>query len=532
MRAPIRLLIILVLVTFPCFSVAVPIAAASDLEVQTQNGAVAGMLLGSMKAWEGIPYAAPPIGDLRWRPPAPVTPWAGVRDATQPGPPCIQLGFEEGTVGSEDCLYLNVFAPPTASPTSGLAVMVHLHPGSNTFGEPYMEASAFVARDVIVVTIAYRLGVFGFVGHPALSAEGGGSSGEYGVLDQLAALRWVRDNIEAFGGDPSRVMLFGSSAGSFDTVAIMASPLSQGLIARASVQGEYFTGLTGAFNTIADAENIGVAAANDVGCGSVEQVLQCLRATPADALVEAAGFLDILPWVGGAVLPKSPLELVTEGAGVPLLIGFDREEDAVFTIPFPYSYTTRHWVRDTNLLIGPPRAELARTLYPEEEYDSLGWAFTTMLTDAKRGCPTRRLANAVAVNTPTWRWLYAHTYENDPFFAQFRASHVLEEPFLWGNFDLFGFAYSPSPAEEVLSAHMTDYWTNFAKSGDPNGPGLPAWPSYETATEPILTLDNEIGVQTSYHVEECGFLDTIPTPFAFPFDWRGYLQPPSPFLSN
>src|SRR5262249_3682987 len=168
--------------------------------------------------WRGIPYAAPPVGLLRWRPPAPVQPWVGVRDATTFMPQCIQLIDVNATDGSEDCLYLNIFVPLSATPSSRLPVMVHLHGGGNTFGAPYQDASAFVARDVIVVTLAYRLGVFGFVGHPALSAEGGGSSGEYGVLDQIAALHWVHDNITAFGGDPTNVTLFGLSAGSFDTV--------------------------------------------------------------------------------------------------------------------------------------------------------------------------------------------------------------------------------------------------------------------------------------------------------------------------
>src|SRR5262249_25619399 len=211
---------------------------------------------------------------LRWRPPQPVAPWPGVRDATQFTPPCIQTDFNGGTLGSEDCLYLNVFAPPTASAGSGLPVMVHLHPGGNAHFEPYTDASAFTARGIIVVTIAYRLGVFGFVGHPALSAEQAGSSGEDGLLDQLAALRGGRDNIAAFGGDPANVTLFGSSAGSFDTVALMASPLSRGLITRAAVQGEVLPGLTGqgnvsgtgVNNTIADAEQVGVQVAQQVGC--------------------------------------------------------------------------------------------------------------------------------------------------------------------------------------------------------------------------------------------------------------------------
>src|SRR5262249_18348275 len=213
--------------------------SSSSLVVTTASGSVGGVLDGSVKEWRGVPYAASPVGSLRWRPPAPVTPWSGVRDAASFAPPCIQVDGQGGTLGSEDCLYLNVFVPSSAAPRSNLAVMVHLHPGSNSFGDAYNDAGVFTARNVIVVTVGYRLGVLGFMGSAALSAEGGGSSGEYGVLDQLAALHWVHDNIAAFGGDPSRVTLFGSSAGSFDTLAIMASPLSRGLISGAAVQGEW-----------------------------------------------------------------------------------------------------------------------------------------------------------------------------------------------------------------------------------------------------------------------------------------------------
>ena len=477
--------------------------------VVTQDGAVEGVINGAAAEWRGVPYAAPPVGEARWRPPAPAAPWSGVRDATTFAPPCAQPDFDsEGTVGQEDCLNLNVFAPAGASAGDALPVLVHLHPGSNSFGRPYENASAFVERGVIVVTVAYRLGIFGFVGHPALSAEANGSSGEYGVLDQIAALRWVRDNIRAFGGDPGNVTLAGMSAGSFDTVAIMTSPLARGLITRASVQGEAFWPLTGAFNRIADAEQLGSEIGNSVGCSTAE----CLRALDTDTLVAATGFLDVTPWVGGAVLPESPLDLVTRDPHpVPLLVGFDREEDSVFEAPFvPETFENRHWVHFTNLLVSTPFGAHARELYPPGDYESTRWAYMTMATDAKRGCPTRRLANAVAAKAPVYRWLYVHVYENEPFFAAFKASHVLEDPFIWGDFEPFG--YTPTPAETLLSERMSDYWANFAKTGDPNGPGVPAWPRYDDS-EPSLLLDDEIAVTRGYHATQCGLLDGIPAPF-------------------
>lgn len=505
-----------------CFAAALLPGLALGSVVTTTGGALAGVDDGAVSEWRGVPYARPPVGDLRWRAPAAPATWLGVRDATSFSPPCVQAvfgqdGSVEGTLGREDCLYLNVFVPRRTSATGRLPVMVHLHGGSNSLGAPYEDASAFVRRGVIVVTVAYRLGVLGFAGHPALSAEAGGSSGEYGVLDQLAALRWVHDNIAAFGGDPGNVTLFGLSAGTFDTVALMASPLSRGLIARAAVQGEPFWPLTGRFTSIADAEQIGLGVAGGVGCDAAIDVAACLRAASAEALIRAAGFLDVAPWVGGVVLPKSPLALVSEqSSGTPLLIGSDREEDVAFSgLLFTRDISDRQWYQLTNLLVGPQIGAQARALYPSGDYESLKWAYVTMETDAKRGCPTRRLANAA--HAPVYRYLFTHTYENDPFLAQFKAGHALEEPFLWGNFDIFPgfvFGYDATPAETLLSARMTDYWANFAKTGDPNGPGLPQWPRYDAATDRLLALDDVIRVVNGYHAAQCALLDTV-EPFAW-----------------
>ncbi len=247
---------------------------------------------GAVVEWRAVPYAAPPVGDLRWRPPAPPDPWVGVRVATDFAPECLQPGIEAPVEGSEDCLYLNVTAPLGTTASSDLPVMVHLHGGSNFFFRPYRNADALVERGVIVVTVGYRLGVLGFLGHPELSEEGGGSSGEYGVLDQIAALHWVQDNIAGFGGDPDNVTLFGESAGSFDAVAIAASPLGQGLFARLAAQTESFWALNGT-GTIADAEDMGSELAGFVGCSDAADVVGCLRAVPAEDLVLAHGPDDV-----------------------------------------------------------------------------------------------------------------------------------------------------------------------------------------------------------------------------------------------
>ena len=207
----------------------------------------------------------------------------------------------------------------------------------------------------------------------------------------------------------------------------MASPLSRGLISGAAVQGVSFGALTGRGATIRDAQEIGLRVSNRIGCGTSAEVLSCMRAASANALVRAAGPLDLAPPVGGMVLPKSPIELVAYHRTVPLLIGFDREEDAIFSSPFPNPYGYDDWVTDTYALVGPARGTAARTLYPQSAYQSFLWSYVTMRTDAVRGCPTRRLANSV--RAPIWRWLYTHTDQHDTRLAQFKASHLLEDQF-------------------------------------------------------------------------------------------------------
>jgi para-nitrobenzyl esterase len=501
-------------------------ASASAPTAATTSGVVEGVLGPSGQEWRGIPYAAPPVGDLRWRPPAVVAPWSGVRAATSFAPPCIQLESPESIIGSEDCLYLNVFAPHTAVAGSKLPVMVHLHPGSNSGFHPYTNAKAFVDRGVVVVTLGYRLGVFGWVGHPALSGEGGGSSGEYGLLDQIAALRWVRDNIAAFGGDPSNVTLFGDSAGSFDATAIIASPLGRGLVQRAALQTETWWALNGV-GTIDEAEEIGVAVADSTGCSEAPNVVACLRELPAETLISAAGFLNISPWVGGEVLPRSPLEMLSEPSRtMPLLVGSNREEASLDFFEFVQGfapYPKSLWFRDTNSIAGSTSGARVRRLYPLEAYDSPLWATVSVFSDAIYTCPIRRLAHTAP--GPVWRYLFTHRYEGSDFLGAFRATHFFDDPLRWHDVDLLsGFGpYELTPDEEPLSAKMTSYWTNFAKTGDPNGSGLPVWPQYDTVDEPTLTLDVDSEVLHGYHRSQCALMDSLSQ--LFPDPWSPGVGP-------
>ena len=513
--------------------VAAPPATGTDgLTVTVASGTLRGVADGPSLEWRGVPYAAPPVGALRWRPPTPVPTWSGVRPAEEFASQCAQPGREAPVEGSEDCLYLNVFTHSGTTSGAGLPVMVHLHGGSNWFGASYRNADAFTSRGVIVVTVGYRLGVFGFTGHAALSAEGGGSSGEYGILDQIAALRWVQANIAAFGGDPANVTLFGESAGSFDAVAIAASPLGRGLFARLAAQTESVFALRG-LGTIEGAEQLGIDVSQKVGCSPRSgDVAACLRSTSADQLVLASGAQDEVPWVGGAVLPASPLELISAQADpVPMLLGSNREEAAFFAFDQILGlspYLPAYWVRDTDALVGPQHGDEVRALYPPGEYDSKLWAAVAAGSDAVYTCPMRQLARAATGKV--FRYLYTHVLANDPVLAALRASHFLDEPLLWSDGELLAGpegSYQFSSDELVLADRMGSYWTNFAKTGDPNGPGLPPWPQYATSTStgPIAVLDEPGGQLDGYHDAQCDFFDALPVAFQKPNTYApGYIR--------
>jgi para-nitrobenzyl esterase len=492
-----------------------PAAAAADpLEVAIESGVVSGIDTGVTREWRGIPYASPPVGHLRWTGPSPVEPWLGVRDASEFRPDCIQLISEIDTVGTEDCLYLNVFAPAGEATAADLPVMVHLHGGSNSGFGPYRNASAFVDDGVIVVTVAYRLGVFGFVGHPDLSMEQGGASGEYGLFDQIAALEWVQRNIAAFGGDPGNVTLFGESAGSFDATALVASPRGRGLFERAALQTEAFFPFYEP-GPIAVAEELGVGVADSVGCSSAADVVGCLRGRPADQLVVALGPLDVAPWMGGEILPRSPRDLIAaQDDTVPLLVGSNREE-ATFFFEEAFTgakYSRGDYVLDTGRLVAPDAARAVQSLFPVGAYDGALWAAVAAYTDGVYACPIRALA--LTSSGPVWRYLYSHVYDNDEFLASLRASHFLDDPIMWHDAALLeGFGagdYEFSAAEAQLSAAMTGYWTNFAKTGDPNGAGLPEWTPFTAATRHVLEFDNSIELLDGWHDKECDFFDSAP----------------------
>jgi para-nitrobenzyl esterase len=515
MRSKARWIAVAVLAAVMSFPPVVPAArASSPLEVEVEAGLLRGVDAGATFEWRGIPYAEAPTGALRWRPPVSKEPWSGVRDATEFAPPCIQLRSDTETHGQEDCLYLNVFAPASTTPSSPLPVMVHLHGGGNFFGWPYMNASAFVSHGVIVVTVGYRLGAMGFLAHPALSEEGGGASGEYALLDQLAALQWVQDNISAFGGDPGNVTLFGMSAGSFDALALVASPLGHGLFQRAALQTTNYWSLYEP-PTLAEVEQDGQRLADMVGCSASSDVADCLRALPADQLVLTLGPGDVQPLIGGQVLTASPRDLIAaQEATVPLLVGSTREEASIlvfheFTLG-GRRYPKGFYQLEAIDIIAPDAARAVRELYPVHDYDSELWAGIAIWSDSHYTCPARALASTSA--GPVWRYLYTHVYDNSEFLAGARAAHFFDDPVMWLDAELSSLwmDYEFSPDEIELSANMRGYWTNFAKTGDPNGPGVPEWPQWSPTSQPTLVLDEPIGLVERWHDIQCDFFDTYP----------------------
>lgn len=490
-----------------------------DGVVLTTSGAVRGRLVDGIGVWKGIPYAAPPVEDRRWRPPAPAIAWDGVREATGFGAVCVQTpGPDEpdGTaVGSEDCLTINVWSP---APARGAArpVLVFVHGGYFAWGtasargrgvDRYDAATLARATGAVVVTFNYRVGPFGFLAHPALAADDPhGASGNYGLADQLAALAWVQGEIEAFGGDPARVTVFGHSAGAISVAALVASPLGRGLFAGAIMH----SGSAGA-NPKDRAEALGVEVAEALGCDDVA----CLRARSA-AEVMAAGpyrFQGVHwgPSVDGWILPDAPLALIARGAGsrVPLTIGVTANEFTTMianylTAPVVTEEEYTAWVRAWF----PGIAARVIATYPMARYPSAIAAIVDLMGDVAFVCPSRRLARAAAAMQETRRFVWRHGLAGGPG-AAYRAGHGIDLLFLFGTFE----ATTATTAEErVLGETLRRAWGRIAAGEAPGGDGLPAWPVYDAERDTALEIDGLSTLGDGFHREACDVWDSFGRP--------------------
>lgn len=464
--------------------------------VATEGGVVEGTLDGSIRAYKGIPFAAPPVGELRWRAPQPASAWQGVRKADAFSPICPQEGAyppeSPAEPMSEDCLTLNIWTP-AASASEKLPVMVWIYGGGLLNGSastPLYAGDHLAKRGVIVVTFNYRLGVFGFLSHPDLNRETQhGASGNYGFLDQIAALNWVQRNIAAFGGDPDQVTIFGQSSGSMSVSALIASPLAEGLFQRAIGQsGGIFEPVEFDPSFTPDgAAEAGARFAARAGATTIAE----LRAMPAENLLEIPFHPQFN--IDGLALTKSPYDAyaANEHNDVDILVGANADEGQWFLAETDVTVTTFNDV-------------LTRT-FP-------GWL--VWFVGAKPGADDAAArASAAAFETDMrfrwdmWAWarhaaagrrkVYFYQFskappfrEGDPYFG-LGATHGMEMPYVFDHLDQQAVAWTAKDRE--LASAIPSYWTNFAKTGDPNGDRLPRWPEFAAGSDQVMNLGEEIG---------------------------------------
>jgi len=483
----------------------------------TQSGAVRGVAAGGLYAFRGIPYAAPPIGNLRWKAPQPPASWNGTRDASNFGNVCPQFNFGGQLVGNEDCLTLNVYVSQNP-PSQNQPVMVSIHGGSNSQGDQQLPPAGMpllAAQGVVVVTVQYRLGMLGFFANPLLTAEGAGSSGHYGLADQVAALQWVHDNIAAFGGDPQHVMLFGQSAGGWDTETLLAVPSAQGLF---SVAGDESGPVpAGRLPSLSSLETLHQSFVVAAGCSGAADVLGCMRAIPADTIVSLQTPYHFYSAIGSPFLPTDPfLALQQNGSPVPLLIGSNREEFALFESPNSGIDDTAYQaaVHQRFDPLGAGVANQVLALYPSAVYTNPAYALIAVDTDFNFTCETRNVARAAVGQNrkPVWRYLYTHAMENDLNLQALRAFHAQEAFFVFDDISGLGNNYTPTQAEMSLANTIMGYWTRFATAGDPNGGGAVVWPQYDASTDRMLQIDDSQVAINGYNNTQCDYFSMFQMP--------------------
>lgn len=494
-------------------------ATAKSPTVRTDKGTVRGVRAGTVDSFLGVPYAAAPVAELRWRPPQPAPSWSGVRPADRYGSRCPALASNNGPKSvTEDCLFLNVQRPAGSRPGDGLPVFFWIHGGGDNGSSNQYDGSQIVAEGkVIVVTINYRLGVFGFLAHPALTRESG-ESGNYGFLDQQAALGWVAKNISAFGGDPRRVTIGGESAGGNAVCAHLAAPGSRGLFSGAIIQSGSCEG--GWTQPLAEAT--GTAVANAVACTDPAAALACLRGTATGRLLDASAGQPFTLVGGTPTLPLDAGAAIRQGrfTRVPTIIGTNRDEGRELT-DRNIGWTQAQYVAwvQTNYGQGAD-AVLGRYPWPASTTDPLTGAYLTgaILTDWY-ACLTRGLTREMARYTPIYDYEFDHRTGPGlrPLPAGFvwGAGHAAELPYLWPNFDNgTPIAGKFTPAERQLATEMVLYWGSFVREGEPKLPGQPPWPRYDDDGQ-VLSL--RAGGQTSVISDatfvaehQCGFWDSPP----------------------
>lgn len=506
------------------------LASCSEPAVQTETplGPVQGFVEAGSETYLGIPYARPPVGDLRWKAPVPIDPWQEVLDASALPPSCPQFAPPFNMLlGEEDCLYLNVWTP-LEKPARAMPVMVWIHGGGFTAGKaaytPADGQKLAVRTGSVVVAMNYRLGVFGFLADRQLSGENPAHpvSGNYGIEDQAAALRWVRDNIAAFGGDPANVTIFGQSAGGVSVCAQLASPASAGLFQRAIIQsGPCATPLS----SMAAVSQLGERLGDALGCGAGKERLACMREKSTEEVAEVLppdpsfafgeGFTVWWPVLDGKVIPEQFAPAFAAGRfnQVPVINGATLDEGSLIiwlshNFLFQPLQAEQYLDRLEYLVGSRETAELVAAQYPLANYADPFEALTEAFSDGFFNCQTRTISEALSRHVPLWA--YQFDYRDAPFFvpgADLKAFHSAEIQYIFGN--PMSVTQSGFEAEEAeLERTMTGYWGHFASAGNPNGGDLPPWPTFIPGDKTLL-FDTPSTVAANVHRGDCNFWQRI-----------------------
>jgi len=461
------------------FAAVLPLAAAITDPVRVEQGQLSGVpgSTPGVRVYKGIPFAAPPVGDLRWRAPKPAADWPGVRKADQFSATCMQTPYPEGSLYrsepqpvSEDCLYLNIWTA-AKSASDKRPVMVWIHGGAFTRGSgslPVYDGENLANKGVVVVTVNYRLGAFGFFAHPELTQESEHhSSGDYGILDEIAALQWVQKNIASFGGDPKNVTIFGESAGSWAVNVLVASPLTKGLFQRAiGESGANFNKMT----NLADLEKTGARG------GPIKD----LRAKSAEDIMKIQGFSVN---VDGWLLPTDVMTIFEKGQqnDVPILIGSNADEGTAFV---PAKISLAGFQATVKQRFGANSEEFLK-IYPATSDDEAWQASAHLMRDTTFGLQMRTWARLQTKTgkSPAYLYYFSHVPPGAGHYGAYHASEIAY---------VFGTGRAWEEADRKLSQAVSSYWVNFATTGNPNGKDLPAWQKYDEKKDLALGLGDEV----------------------------------------
>ena len=474
-------------------------ASSSDkLLVKISDGALQGTRENNVSMFKGIPYAAPPVGELRWREPQPAASWQGTRAADAFGKACIQPGGNAAANGtmsvgpqSEDCLYLNVWTPD-ADPNAKLPVMVWIHGGALVLGAgslPIYDGSALAERGAVVVTINYRLGPLGFFSHPALDKESPNGPVNFGLLDEIAALKWVQKNISAFGGDPNNVTIFGESAGAQSVLALFASPLARGLFQRGVAESSY--GIPS--HARAQAQQVGIQVANAVGVNGADASMQALRAVPAEKFGALQGKETSLApsfVIGDAALPETILDAFQKGnqAPVPLIIGNNSNEASV---------AEAFGIDLAKLIEKLGVAKIAlKPLYPGVTDDAdLG---RQVMRDLLFTAFAKRIADAHSARAPVWRYYFTYVMEKMRA-SQPGVAHGGEIAYVFDSLDKVpAYAGNVTDADRAMADRVSAYWFTFARDNKPEPQGEPVWVQSTPKQDTVMEFGETIAPQTDF----------------------------------